>query len=716
MSTARELFDDVATSRSTVSLEPGDVLIEAGEIPSGLFLVHEGAFEVTVGVQDRPVVMGTLGPGEIVGEVSLFAGGRATATVTASESSVVETITVPVARDWLSRHPEVATAIAAEGRERIDRNELTILLSELTGSTDPDVIGESLGLCAIVRLEGGETLFHQGEHADAAYVVITGRLSVWQVLDGEPCQVGRLGRGQIVGETGLFEQAPRSASVVAVRDSVVARISGAAFEQLMAHHPSLMMRMGRQVLERMVRPRRDLRATSVLAVAITAPLDGAEFLEGIVAALRPYGRVAVVTPAQVDADLGRLGTAVAEAADVGVPRLTEYLHELEIRHDMVVIGVSADDPDPWVRRATALADRVLVVVSSDPGEGEWENIRRLVASVPATTTTIAVVHHPPLTPRPVGSRALLEQLGADDILHIRAHDAGDLARVARIATSRSVALVLGGGGARGFAHLGVYRAMVELGIPIDLIAGSSIGAPLGAGIARGDTPEEAVAHNTMGFAGLLDYTIPVVSLIKAERITRSIETRFGDWDFEDTWIPFRCVSTNLTRSRVEVHRRGPLAPAVRASVAIPGIMPPVPWGGDLLVDGGVLNNLPVDVVAEEGRSSTIIAVDVSPAMGPSAQEEFGYSVSGWRALRAGLGRKKSAYPGIASVLLRSMLVGSIRHRERLITEAPVNLLLDLDMSGTGLLDFEQVEPVADRGHELAKPLLEAWLEESGGWR
>jgi hypothetical protein len=107
-----------------------------------------------------------------------------------------------------------------------------------------------------------------------------------------------------------------------------------------------MIRLGRQVLERVVRPRHDLRATSVLAVAITVPIDGAEFLEGIVAALRPYGRVALVTPAQVDADLGRLGTGVAEAAGVGVRRLTECIHELEIRHDMVVLGVSVDDPEP----------------------------------------------------------------------------------------------------------------------------------------------------------------------------------------------------------------------------------------------------------------------------------------------------------------------------------------------------------------------------------
>jgi predicted acylesterase/phospholipase RssA/CRP-like cAMP-binding protein len=715
VSAVGRLFDDLAIARSTTNLTPGDVLIAAGEVPEGLFRVDHGAFDVTVSFQDRHITTGRLGPGEIVGEVSLFAGGRATATVTASEPSTVERIAIAQARDWLSRHPEVASTIAAEGRERIDRNELAVLLSELTGSTDAEVIGESLELCALVRLAAGQTLFHQGDHSDAAYVVITGRLAVWQTLDGETHEVGRLGRGQIVGETGLFEEAPRSASVVAVRDSVVARISGAAFEQLMGHHPSLMIRMGRQMLERMVRPRRDRRAASVLAVAVSKRLD--ETVEqGIVAALRPYGKVALVSPAQVDSDLGQPGSASADVADLGVPRLTEYLHELEIRHDMVVLCVSPDDPDPWVRRATALADRVLIVVSPDPDEQEWRTIRRLVRSVPDTTTTIAVVHHPPLTSRPFGSRALLEEIEADDMFHIRAGNADDLARVARLATSRSVALVLGGGGARGFAHLGVYRAMVELGIPIDVIVGSSVGAPLGAGIARGDTPEEAVAHNTTGFAGLLDYTIPVVSLIKAERITRSIGVRFGDWDFEDTWIPFRCVSTNLTRSRVEVHRRGPLAPAVRASVSIPGIMPPVPWGGDLLVDGGVLNNLPVDVVAEEGRSSTIIAVDVAPAMGPGAQEDFAHSVSGWQAFRAGLGRKPSAYPKISSVLLRSMLVGSIRHRDRLIAEAPVDLLLDLDMSGTGLLDFEQVGPVADRGYELAKPLLEAWLRESGGWR
>jgi predicted acylesterase/phospholipase RssA/CRP-like cAMP-binding protein len=717
VSAVGKLFDDPAIARSTTQLKPGDVLIAAGAVPAGLHRVHTGAFDVTVSAQGREITTGALGPGAIVGEISLFAGGRATATVTAREPSAVETIAVPDARDWLSSHPDVASAIAAEGRERVDRNELAILLSELTGSTDTHVIDESLDLCSIVRLAGGETLFRQGDHSDAAYVVITGRLSVRQELEDGCQEVGRLGRGQIVGETGLFEEAPRSASVVAVRDSVVARISGAAFEQLMGHHPSLMIRMGRQMLERMVRPRRDLRATSVLAVAVATQLDRSESVEAeIVAALRPYGKVALVSPSQVDADLGRPGTAIADVSDLGVPRLTEYLHEIEIRHDMVVLCVAADDPDPWVRRATALADRVLVVVSPDPDERERTTIRRLVGSVPDTTTTIAVVHHPPRTARPFGSRVLLEEIGADEMFHIRSGVPDDVARVARIATSRSVALVLGGGGARGFAHLGVYRAMVELGIPIDVIVGSSIGAPLGAGIARGDTPEEAVTHNTTGFAKLLDYTIPVVSLIKAERVTRSIETRFGDWDFEDTWIPFRCVSTNLTQSRVEVHRRGPLAPAVRASVAIPGIMPPVPWGLDLLVDGGVLNNLPVDVVAEEGRSSTIIAVDVAPAMGPSAEADFGPSVSGWQALRAGLGQKENAYPKISSTLLRSMLVGSIHHRDRLIAEAPVDLLLDLDMSGTGLLDFDQVGAVADRGYALAKPLIEAWLDERGGWR
>lgn len=153
---------------------------------------------------------------------------------------------------------------------------------------------------------------------------------------------------------------------------------------------------------------------------------------------------------------------------------------------------------------------------------------------------------------------------------------------------------------------------------------------------------------------------------------------------------------------------------MRASVSIPGVFPPVPAGDDLLVDGGVLNNLPVDAAAAEGVR-TIIAVDVAPVTGPRAREDFGLSVSGWQALRQALGRGRNSYPGISAVLLRSMIVGSVRGRAEALAAADVDLLLELPIRGVSMLDWDAVEEVADMGYELSEPRIRAWLEERGGW-
>jgi len=717
MPTADLLFDDPSLPIATLALSTGDVLVEAGSAPVSLSRVVSGGFEAIVHDEGKALRTGSLGPGDVVGEISLFAGGRATATVRATEPSVVATIPSDAARAWLDRHPEVGETLAAEGRDRIDRNQMALLLADLLGTDDATVVADALGLCETVRLAAGGVLFEEGDVADAAYLVVTGRLGVHGLdADGERVELRRLGRGQIIGETGLFERRPRSATVTAIRDTVTVRIGAPAFEELLTRHPALMIRVGRQVLTRMIRPHAERRSTAVLAVAVTAPNGSLDLVRSVAESLLDHGSVTVVTPDVVDAELGRAGAFAADAGDVGSPRLTQYLHEVEIRHDVMVVGVRPADPVPWIRRGLSLADRILVVVSPDPDRGEWEAISRITSSAPADTTLIAVVLHPAGTERPHGSADLLARIGADDILHMRVGSIAEVGRVARLATGRGVGLVLGGGGARGFAHLGVYRALVELGVPIDTVAAASIGAALGGGISIGIGPDQAVASAAESFPGVLDYTIPVVSLIKAERLTREIDRVYGGWDFEDVWVPFRCVSTNLTTSRVHLHDRGPLPHAIRASLAIPGVMPPVPSGDDLLVDGGVLDNLPVDVVATEGRCATIIAVDVAPPAGPAAREDYGLSVSGWQALKANLGKGRSAYPKLTAVLMRSMIVGSMRHRDDLVAESGVDLVLQPDMRGVGLLDFDSVVPVADRGYELSKPTIEAWLTERGGWQ
>jgi predicted acylesterase/phospholipase RssA len=256
--------------------------------------------------------------------------------------------------------------------------------------------------------------------------------------------------------------------------------------------------------------------------------------------------------------------------------------------------------------------------------------------------------------------------------------------------------------------------LTELGVDVDAIGGASIGAPLGAGMAMRIAPDQFVPLATEMFRDLLDYTVPVVSLVKGKRITRNIASMFGDLDVRDLWLPFFCVSTNLTRSRVEIHDRADLATAIRASVAIPGILPPVPYDGDLLVDGGVLNNLPCDVMRASQMISRLIAVDLSPAVGPKADDDFGLSVSGWRALRSQVGANRSRFPGVVAILMRTMVAGSVRDRDRLVADGTVDLHLDLDLHGVRLLDFDRVAEIAERGYDAARPRLEAWLTTQRG--
>jgi len=281
-------------------------------------------------------------------------------------------------------------------------------------------------------------------------------------------------------------------------------------------------------------------------------------------------------------------------------------------------------------------------------------------------------------------------------------------RVARLASGHGVGLVLSGGGARGFAHLGAIRALRESRVPIDAVGGCSMGAPIAGGVALDLADDEMISLAERSFHKLLDYTVPVVALLKGERISKNIELSFGGWDIEDLWLPYYCVSTNLTRSRLEVHRRGSAAQAIRASVAIPGVLPPVPVDGDLLVDGGVLNNMPAQTMRLDSTIGTVIAVDVAPQQGPRARSDFGTSVSGFRALRSTIRRGPSDYPSVSSVLLRSMLTGAFHNQERTLRDGVVDLLVQMHLPGVGLLEFERAREVSATGYADSIGPISVW--------
>lgn len=691
-----------------VSFPPGDVLVRAGEPADHVLLLMKGRARVSTA---EGLELSVLEPGDLIGELSILAGGTRSADVTA-----VDAITaLRFERDEFVRlvvdHPDVERAISEEIVRRLDEHHVAGFVTRVLG------IGTEIPFDDLRRhlnwrwVRAGERLYSHGETGDSGYIVITGRLRVVGVDDdGSEVTVGEIGPDEFIGESAIFEPTVRRSTIQAIRDSLVAEITRSAAVTLLGTYPAALAPL---LIELGVRARRapGSRARRSVALCVTTPAPG--IAENLHREMSRSASCALVSDDWIDARLDQPGAAKAEPGEPTESRLLQLLHEVELSHRYMLLE-TGPDWTKWSERAARHADRLVACISSSPDEREMTVVDRLYAAGPEHAERVLVFVHPPGTDRPRSSASWAARWNVHRIVHVVGESEADVARLGRLLTGRSVGLVLGGGGARGFAHLGARRALEEAGVPIDIVGGTSIGSALGGTIAMRIPHDENVRMIEKLFRGLLDYTIPVVSLVKGEAITRSITEAYADWTFEDLWLPFFCMSTNITRSSETVHRRGELVTPIRASVSIPGVMPPVAWGNDLLVDGGVLNNLPADVMRPEVEEGPVIAIDVAPPEGPRAKGDMALSVSGWTALRSRTGKGRASYPGVTAMLMRTMIAGSVRKKSQMITDGYVDFYLDLDLRGVSLLEFETVRPVVAAGYEAAAPRIEAWLESRGG--
>ncbi|MCP4756024.1 MAG: patatin-like phospholipase family protein, partial [Proteobacteria bacterium] len=218
-----------------------------------------------------------------------------------------------------------------------------------------------------------------------------------------------------------------------------------------------------------------------------------------------------------------------------------------------------------------------------------------------TPQTNLVLLHPDGKRLPSGTDAWFRKRRIQYHHHLRWNSNEDFERLARFIDDRSIGIVFGGGGARGFAHIGVIRALKEAGIPIDMLGGTSIGALIAAGRAMGMDYErilETFQEKITELSPHKEYTLPVVSLFRSKKFDKAIAEFFHDIRIEDLWLNYFCVSSNLSTAETIVHRKGFLGKAVRASASIPGIFVPVIENNHLLADGAIVNNLPGDIMKE----------------------------------------------------------------------------------------------------------------------
>ena len=304
----------------------------------------------------------------------------------------------------------------------------------------------------------------------------------------------------------------------------------------------------------------------------------------------------------------------------------------------------------------------------------------------------------------------------DRHVHVRLDRPDDFDRLARLLTGNAVGLALGGGFARGLAHVGVLRALEELRIPVDLIGGSSMGAIVGAQWALGWSAADIARRTSEGLAASFDdKTLPFLSFKRGGKHSRVIRQFFGETRIEDLWLPYFCVSTNLNRSELKVHSAGPLAEAVMASSRAPGVFPPLVMDGELHVDGGVINNVPVDVMRDFSNVGIVIGVDVSPPHELNEVANYGDEVSGWQAAwsRFNPNREKRSYrPSMLFVLMRLIEFGSISYRRQKADMADV--CISPDVARFKRNDFQAAADLADVGYRAAREVLTKWLAEGAG--
>ena len=299
--------------------------------------------------------------------------------------------------------------------------------------------------------------------------------------------------------------------------------------------------------------------------------------------------------------------------------------------------------------------------------------------------------HPPVSWR--------TQLPVDLICHVRTGNVSDIARLARLLRGTANMLVLGAGGARGFAHLGVVRALREASVPIDLIGGCSMGSIVGAAVAMEWDDAEIEQRLRTAFVKtnpINDYTLPFLSLVKGAKVARLLAQNFGDLRIEDLWRPFFCVSANLTTGTLAVHRDGSLVEALRASISIPGLLPPVIIGRDVHVDGGIMNSLPVDVPG--ARRGKIIAVDVASDPALTSFEECQRSQT-WRFL---CGRRR--VPPIVAVLLRAATVSGDSLTQ--MAHAHADILFKPPLESVDVLDWQACDRAIEAGYRHTVEKLE----------
>lgn len=722
-----------------VTVEAGQAVMHQGDTGDSMFMVASGRLQASRKSADgTESILGEICTGEIVGEASILTDEPRYAEVTALLDSNLLRLSRFDFQNLLAEHPgelqHLSSVIARrrqEGHQQrfrpVSRSLIEFLQNvPLFAFLPPPLLREIEPNLTWLHLPAGRELMHQGDEADGLYVVVGGRLRFEsRDAQGRLVRSGDFARGDIVGELALLTGDQRSATVRAMRDSELVKLSNVSVQRMLHEAPHAIFWLTRILAERLGRNERTAhpKRFSVLTVLpVSQNVDIAEFCSGLREALAYHGTTDLMTQARVDGKFGA-GTSNLEMDD---PRQEEMMVWLSAREEEVgylILQGSADSMQ-WNERCLRQADKILLVGDA-AGDGRLSPVE---IKYPADAEHISaerslVIVQPAGMLRATDTVRFLSQRNGIRHFHVRRHSSTDMARVARTLTGNSIGLVLGGGGARGMAHIGVLQALLEHNVPIDMIGGTSAGAIMAGSYAFFQDIElvkKAVRRFMVDQNPLNDFTFPFISVARGRKYSDSLREVFLGVRLEDLILPAFSIACNLTTSAETVINSGLVWTALRATSSLPGIAPPLFMDGSLYVDGGLLNNLPVDAMQNLGAGKTI-AIDVSSSTqnedadyGKFMRSETAAVAPSFLRVLANKFRSRRTrckLPTLAGVLVRSTMIGSVTRVSKARAEADVFARLPLE--GYGLLDFKAMDQLVEIGYTHAIENMAAWKKSLG---
>lgn len=554
-----------------------------------------------------------------------------------------------------------------------------------------------------VDLKSSDILFHQGDASDSVYFLTSGKLLARLMTGaGEGRDIGYIDPGETVGEIGAFTNEPRTLTVRAVKESVLLKLSIFDFLNICQQHPTVMSAILRPLLSRTTNLIQMLatgkRSKHIAIIPANRHADLQEFNEEFCKYAAAYGNLLVVSDYHPE----------FHEHDITVDKIKEKIQRLldKSRSIKTIVYLLKATDTPLGKYALKRADVLYIAAHHDSAPRIDKHILEKAdhRKLQFTFGLKLLLVYKDETVTPTSTKEWLKLADFSMHHHLRRYKKSDWMRLLRFIRGKAVGVALSGGGTRGWAHLGALRALREHKIPIDMIGGTSVGALAAGCYAMNQTFDDAHARFTnmviqsAHSVSWRSLTWPIISLFNAKNYTHALQKTFGEQAIEDLWLPYFCVTTNLANNTEDIHQNGLLWKKIRASSSIPGVLPPMLLEGELHYDGGLLNNLPADLMRKFiGHHGRVISIELNSFAPDKQHYQFPPIVTFWDGLLYKLGLRKHEYkfPKFIDTFMHSLFVGAeLRSRQNALA-SNVRISFKLDQ-------FNMLHSSVEEGKELVR--------------